>query len=92
MINYNNFTNIKNLRNNFQSNQPFKHLVFQDFLSEETYNNVSNEFNLDVEETVNYVHFSQNKYGLTKIDKMGNETKKLINFFLEIVLKKLFIN
>ena len=81
MINYNNFTNIKNLRNNFQSNQPFKHLVFQDFLSEETYNNVSNEFNLDVRETVNYVHFSQNKYGLTEIDKMGNETKKLINFF-----------
>ena len=30
MINYNNFTNIKNLRNNFQSNQPFKHLVFDD--------------------------------------------------------------
>ena len=48
MINYNNFTNIKNLRNNFQSNQPFKHLVFDDFLSEETYNNVINEFDLNV--------------------------------------------
>ena len=72
MINYNNFTNIKNLRNNFQSNQPFKHLVFDDFLSEETCNNVINEFDLNVEETVNYIHFSQNKCGLTKIDNIKN--------------------
>ena len=81
MINYTNFNNINKLQNEFQTSLPVRHLVFDNFLSDGVFKNVLNEFNLDIQETVNYIHFSQNKYGLTKIDKMGNETKKMIHFF-----------
>ncbi len=81
MINYTNFNNINKLQNEFQTSLPVRHLVFDNFLSDGVFKNVLNEFNLDIQETVNYIHFSQNKYGLTKIDKMGNETKKMIYFF-----------
>ena len=81
MLNYTNFSNIKKLRNDFKTSLPYRHLVFDDFLSEDIYKSVFKEFNLNVAETINYIHFSQNKYGLTKIDKMGNETQKLMNFF-----------
>ena len=80
MINKEHLDNIKNLALDYSKAAPFKHVVFNKFLNDKIYDDVSKEFNLSKSNTMAYKHFSQDKYALTDIQEMGAQTQKLINF------------
>lgn len=73
--------NTKLLSQSYNQAKPFKHLVIDNFLIPKVYNQIEKEFLMPKKNAMAYKHFSQNKLALTDISLMGDNTKKLINFF-----------
>lgn len=92
MINKKISEKINSLRSDYQNNKPFSHLIVDDFLNEDEYLKAYSDFNLDRKETIDYVHASQCKRGLTDFNSMGPNIQELIRElsskkFLEVLEK-----
>tara|TARA_B100000029_G_C17542102_1_gene947103 strand:+ start:1082 stop:1894 length:813 start_codon:yes stop_codon:yes gene_type:complete len=74
------FNNLLKLKNDFLNNQIFPHIRLTNFLDYEICNKVNEEIDININDIKPYFSFNTKKYALNNLEKMGENTRKLIGF------------
>ncbi len=69
------------LSKQYQSANPYPHIVFENFLNPEILDECIEEFNKlnEAEDWINYAHYNEKKKGLNKLEVLPEAIKSTIN-------------